>query len=512
MTREEAEQRGLTPREVQHNGHRRAPWHDYNRPGIYMVTLVVDGRQRLFGTLAGRTRAARGSAEAPHVELSALGRCVLNEEVRKISEHYPMVEVCRVVVMPDHLHLLLRVHQPLPEGKNLGQVVRGFKTGCTRAWWRLQDEGKGGAGNGTRGTNRGNGKPLAAAPGSLSAAPGSLSAGPGSLSAGPGSLADVPGSLAAAPGSLSAAPGSLAAAPGSLAAAPDSLAAAPDSLAAAPGSLSAAPGSLSAAPDSLASAPGSLSSAPGSLSAAPGSLSAGPGSLAAAPGSLASGAITVPFGFPKGQRGGWNQGQEDEGEQRPLLFESGYHDRIVRDREMLANVVRYMDENPFRAVLRREVPHLMQRRLHLWIHDREYAAFGNLFLLKYPDKEQVFFHRKADDGTPTHLTAAYAQARDALLRRAEEGTVLVTPGISKGEQGVVTEALQRQLPLILLQKEPITDFWKPPQGRFFACAEGRLLILAPWTLDEETDYGRFHTLNELAHDVCIATDTRMIFK
>lgn len=407
MTREEAEQRGLTPREVQHNGHRRAPWHDYNRPGIYMVTLVVDGRQRLFGTLAGRTRAARGSAEAPHVELSALGRCVLNEEVRKISEHYPMVEVCRVVVMPDHLHLLLRVHQPLPEGKNLGQVVRGFKTGCTRAWWRLQDEGKGGAGNGTRGTNRGNGKPLAAAPGSLSAAPGSLSA---------------------------------------------------------------------------------------------------------APGSLASGAITVPFGFPKGQRGGWNQGQEEDGDQRPLLFESGYHDRIVRDREMLANVVRYMDENPFRAVLRREVPHLMQRRLHLWIHDREYAAFGNLFLLKYPDKEQVFFHRKADDGTPTHLTAAYAQARDALLRRAEEGTVLVTPGISKGEQGVVTEALQRQLPLILLQKEPITDYWKPPQGRFFACAEGRLLILAPWTLDEETDYGRFHTLNELAHDVCIATDTRMIFK
>ena len=428
MTREEAEQRGLIPREVQHNGHRRAPWHDYSRPGIYMVTLVVDGRQRLFGTLAGRTRAARGSAEAPHVELSALGRCVLNEEVRKISEHYPMVEVCRVVVMPDHLHLLLRVHQPLPEGKNLGQVVRGFKTGCTRAWWRLQDEGKGGAGNGTRGTNRGNGKPLAAAPGSLS------------------------------------------------------------------------------------SAPGSLAAALGSLAAAPGSLASAPGSLSAGPGSLASGAITVPFGFPKGQRGGWNQGQEDEGDQRPVLFESGYHDRIVRDREMLANVVRYMDENPFRAVLRREVPHLMQRRLHLWIHDREYAAFGNLFLLKYPDKEQVFFHRKADDGTPTHLTAAYAQARDALLRRAEEGTVLVTPGISKGEQGVVTEALQRQLPLILLQKEPITDYWKPPQGRFFACAEGRLLILAPWTLDEETDYGRFHTLNELAHDVCIATDTRMIFK
>ena len=63
-----------------------------------------------------------------------------------------------------------------------------------------------------------------------------------------------------------------------------------------------------------------------------------------------------------------------------------------------------MDENPFRAKLRSEIPHLMQRRLHLWIHDREYAAFGNLFLLKNPERIQVFFHRKNKAGIPTHLT------------------------------------------------------------------------------------------------------------
>ena len=177
---------------------------------------------------------------------------------------------------------------------------------------------------------------------------------------------------------------------------------------------------------------------------------------------------------------------------------------------MLETICRYMDENPFRARLREECPNLMQRRLHLWIHDREYAAFGNLFLLKNPDKLQVFFHRKNGEGVPTHLTPEYEQEKARLLQRAEEGAVLVTPGISKGEQGVVAEALTGHLPLIILQKEPISEYWKPPQGRFYACAAGRLLILAPWEMDGDSDYARFHSLNGLARDICLATDTRLL--
>ncbi|MBQ8936873.1 MAG: DUF418 domain-containing protein [Bacteroidaceae bacterium] len=52
-------------------------------------------------------------------------------------------------MMPDHIHLLLRVNGPMPEGKHLGIVVRGFKTGCSRAWWQWQDEVGVGLGLGT---------------------------------------------------------------------------------------------------------------------------------------------------------------------------------------------------------------------------------------------------------------------------------------------------------------------------------------------------------------------------
>lgn len=51
-----------------------------------------------------------------------------------------MVEVWKLCIMPDHLHIIIRVKEKMPEGKNLGQVVRGFKTGCTRAWWGLTEE------------------------------------------------------------------------------------------------------------------------------------------------------------------------------------------------------------------------------------------------------------------------------------------------------------------------------------------------------------------------------------
>ena len=44
--------------------------------------------------------------------------------------------------------------------------------------------------------------------------------------------------------------------------------------------------------------------------------------------------------------------------------------------------------------------------------------------------------RKNEKGVPTHLTPEYIKDKEKLLKRAEEGAVLVTPGISKGEKAV----------------------------------------------------------------------------
>ncbi len=166
MTREEAIAKGIVVCETKHSMLRRTPWHDYSRKGTYMLTLVVGGRRPLFGKLKNATN----DNTSAYVELSPLGEAIQKEEIKKISRYYPQVEVWKLCIMPDHLHLILRVKEDLPAGKHLGMVVAGFKGGCSKAALRLgvtvpcasaQGKGKGetqGGRPGNRGgENQGNG-------------------------------------------------------------------------------------------------------------------------------------------------------------------------------------------------------------------------------------------------------------------------------------------------------------------------------------------------------------------
>ena len=198
--------------------------------------------------------------------------------------------------------------------------------------------------------------------------------------------------------------------------------------------------------------------------------------------------------------------------QRPL-FDDNYDDTVCLDDRHREAMIAYVHDNPRRALLRRILPDVMRRCLHVRIGNRSYAAFGNLFLLRWARKIQVQCHRRHPvNGRPFEQTEDYAIQRKlwetAIL---EGGTVIVTPGISAGERLMKNECLERGFPLIHLQKEPIGAYWKPERQRFDACANGSLLILAPWELDAmggvrganpDSDYSRFHNLNVLVAELC----------
>jgi len=137
MNRQEATAKGLEVHEIQHSMKRRSPWHDYHRKGTYMLTLVVDGRVQLLGKLSGKADAPIGAPDAPRVECSELATTILKDEICKINKYYPQVEVWKVCIMPDHIHMIVRVNEDMPKGKHLGKVVAGFKSGCNNAYWRL---------------------------------------------------------------------------------------------------------------------------------------------------------------------------------------------------------------------------------------------------------------------------------------------------------------------------------------------------------------------------------------
>ena len=394
-TKEDLLRLGIVARDIRHSQHRRAQWGDYNGIGLYMVTLCVEGRSAVFGRLEGDIRATRGTKAFPHLVPTELGRVVLEEEIPKIHGIFPQVEVWQVALMPDHIHLLLYIREPLPPKKRLGNVVGGFMGGCSRAWWRrIQPEAN--ASGTTAGTTA-------------------------------GSIAGT-----------------------------------------------------------------TVGCTAGTTAGTTASSTAG---TVAVPGASASGRVGI------------------SGASRRPLFEEGYHDRIIKRPGMLENIKRYMADNPLRAMMRRTLPRLLERRLHLRIGQQDYAAFGCLFFLKRAEKEQVFYHRRdKTSGQPTEQTAAFLAARDRQLSEARQGVVLVSPSISTPEQLVINAAIDECLPVINLQKEPIGPYWKPERRRFDACSRGTLLILAPWGIQEDyaSDYARFHHLNELAEEICSTTEVTLL--
>ena len=108
--------------------HREKGW-DYRGRAIYHFTLPVEERYPLFGTLEGE------SAETAHVRLNTFGQRVCGM-LNGLAQFYKgkgyALKVLATMVMPDHVHLVIQVLEPLPQ--SIGAVVRGFKSGCTKVY------------------------------------------------------------------------------------------------------------------------------------------------------------------------------------------------------------------------------------------------------------------------------------------------------------------------------------------------------------------------------------------
>lgn len=97
---------------------------DYRQPAIYLITLTVKDRQPLLGMLVGGVDDAR-------VEPTNLGWKVF-DLIGDIPNHHPEIQILQRMIMPDHVHFILRVNQPMQQP--LGTCIRGLKWACNEAW------------------------------------------------------------------------------------------------------------------------------------------------------------------------------------------------------------------------------------------------------------------------------------------------------------------------------------------------------------------------------------------
>lgn len=192
------DEQGRLRRETRHHMGRRLPGWDYRRCGCYVITIVLaDRREGKLGELIARCKPSAdadggrakieahgvvndrseieacgvgegaGGLSAPTVQtvgdspwlplaeakalklapdqveariaFSQLGRAIF-DHFRRMGEFTPGLEPVYCAVMPEHLHLIVKVVSELK--RPLGNAIAGFKTGCEKIYAKLGGEGR----------------------------------------------------------------------------------------------------------------------------------------------------------------------------------------------------------------------------------------------------------------------------------------------------------------------------------------------------------------------------------
>ena len=104
-------------------------WQEYGRAwrgiGIYHMTLVTPEREPLFGSLLIPNDAPVQAS----IQRTDFGNAVV-DELMHIYTYYPEIRILQFCLMPDHLHAIIHVTQPLTVG--ITKVMRGYLQGVKR--------------------------------------------------------------------------------------------------------------------------------------------------------------------------------------------------------------------------------------------------------------------------------------------------------------------------------------------------------------------------------------------
>ena len=109
--------------------------YDYNTPGYYFVTVCTKEKQKLLCSIVGT-----GVLDCQKTILSEYGKTV-QMQLQLMSEFYEDITVEKYVIMPNHVHLLIRLldcgsvlsRSSVPTNSKISKFVGTFKRFCNKA-------------------------------------------------------------------------------------------------------------------------------------------------------------------------------------------------------------------------------------------------------------------------------------------------------------------------------------------------------------------------------------------
>ena len=98
----------------------RIPDYDYSQNGAYFVTICTQGRKPVLSKISVGTPVP-GCPQIPVLDLLPCGK-ITDQYIRQLDAFYNHISVDKYVIMPDHIHLLLTINEPV------GHPGRGVPT------------------------------------------------------------------------------------------------------------------------------------------------------------------------------------------------------------------------------------------------------------------------------------------------------------------------------------------------------------------------------------------------
>ena len=89
---------------------------DYSRSAAYFITICVQNRECLFGTIAQHQMRSNEAGQMVSVEWLAL------------SARFPSIILDEFVVMPNHFHGIINISPDSADNPTLGKIIGAFKS------------------------------------------------------------------------------------------------------------------------------------------------------------------------------------------------------------------------------------------------------------------------------------------------------------------------------------------------------------------------------------------------
>lgn len=98
--------------------------YDYSTSGAYFITICTAIREKIFWNNVGAD-----IIRPQNIPLSAIGK-ISQQSILQIENHYTNVFVDKYCIMPDHIHLILRI-----DAEYDGRILSAPTVSCSRAYY-----------------------------------------------------------------------------------------------------------------------------------------------------------------------------------------------------------------------------------------------------------------------------------------------------------------------------------------------------------------------------------------